>query len=393
MGMRSRVLYTASSASPQSGAFRILLAMVRGIESEGFEALMALPAGKGPYSLLSPSEQDRSLFLDLPQAKTGQGIAYHTKYLLRNARSILQLSNIVRREDVSIVHPNEIFDLYAPLAAKMARVQCVWHIRADLSPWPIAQWFLPRIANLYADAILAVSQSVRYHAFEAQGIDASKVAVIYDPGPNPLEFHPSVDGSAVRDEFQLDRDAFLVTLVAKIARRKGHEVFIRAAPKVLAEFSNTSFMIVGGELGGRHHQLYAKELKALPQELGIADRTIFTGFRSDIPKIMSASDIVVHCSIYPDPFPGVVLQGMSVGKPVVASDLGGPREQIEHGISGLLVEPQNPSKLADAICTLLASRERRESLGNKAVRRVRSKFTSDLYFERLVNLYDSHACG
>ena len=116
-------------------------------------------------------------------------------------------------------------------------------------------------------------------------------------------------------------------------------------------------------------------------------KVIFTGYRNDIPQVMAASDVVPFCSIGPDPFPGVVLQGMAVGKPVIASNIGGPKEQIEDGISGLLIEPRNPYALAEAICYLLKNKDERKRLGEAAAERVNSVFNSDIFLMKLANLY------
>ena len=102
---------------------------------------------------------------------------------------------------------------------------------------------------------------------------------------------------------------------------------------------------------------------------------------------MAASDVVTHCSTYPDPFPGVVLQAMAVGKAVVASDVGGPREQIEDGMSGLLIPPDDPDMLADAICSLLGDPARRAALGEAAALRVASAFSTDSFYRQLAHLY------
>jgi glycosyltransferase involved in cell wall biosynthesis len=225
--------------------------------------------------------------------------------------------------------------------------------------------------------------------FQWTGIDRSRVSVIYDPGLDFSEFHPDVDGTSVRKEFGLGEDDFLVTLVAKLAERKGHETLIRAAPKVLASLPNTYFLLVGGELPGDHHEEYARYLKSLPRSLGVVDRVIFTGFRPDVPEVMAASDIIVHCSVYPDPFPGVVLQGMAVGKSVIASDIGGPREQIEDRVSGVLVEPGNSTALGQAVCSLLHDEKKREALGKAAVERVQALFGAESYSKKISNLYES----
>ena len=102
---------------------------------------------------------------------------------------------------------------------------------------------------------------------------------------------------------------------------------------------------------------------------------------------MAAADVITHCATHPDPFPGVVLQGMALGKAVIASDLGGAREQIEDGVSGALVPPGDPSALAEVICSLLKDPDERASLGQAAARRVTSDFTSESFYRQLSHVY------
>jgi glycosyltransferase involved in cell wall biosynthesis len=388
MNTKPRILYTTSVASPQSGAFKMLLAMARSIETKGYDTILVFPEADDPYSFLPDEKSECFYTLDLPILQRKAKLGYYAWYLLNNFQSVIRLVRIICREQISIVHANEIFDLYAALAAMFTGRLCVWHIRAELKPWPMANWLFPRIVSLLADEVVVVSRSVQRHMFQEQGIGNGKVSVVYDPGPDFSQFHPSVEGCHIREEFGLDEDTFVISLVAKLSERKGHATLIRAVPEVLDSFPKTSFLIVGGELDGDHHMKYADKLKSLPDEIGVKERVIFTGFRSDIPQIMAASDIVTHCSTYPDPFPGVVLQGMAVGKPVVASDLGGPREQIINGESGLLVEPGRPSLLAGALCSLLEDEEKRTKLGKAALRRVKSEFSSEAYLSKLDRLYE-----
>ena len=140
-------------------------------------------------------------------------------------------------------------------------------------------------------------------------------------------FHVGVDGASVRAELGVPEDGFLVVLVSKLVELKGHEVLIRAIPRVLDTFPQTRFAVVGPELGGEHHRRYAEQLRRLPAELDVGDAVSFMGYRDDVPQIMAAADVITHCSTHPDPFPGVVLQGMSLGKAVIATDLGGQRSR------------------------------------------------------------------
>lgn len=384
-----KVLYTSADADRQGGALRCLFDIGNEIGNWGFQPIFVLSKEQGGGSSKSLESGSVPIYsLSLPRPKRGRSIVSHIRDIVETLRSARRLANIIRRERVSVVHVNEILDVYGGIAAKIARVPCVWHVRADISSWPFAlRALLPRIVARLSSEIIAVSASVEEEVFRLQGVDTPKVSVIHDPCPDPSAFRQDLSGETFRRELGLDDRAGLVVLVAKMVEPKGHEVLIRAAPDVLASFSNAHFVIVGGDLDGPHHQRYAERLRRLPAELGVEAAVTFTGYRTDIPQIMAAADVVTHCSTHPDPFPGVVLQGMALGKAVVASDIGGPREQIEDGCSGVLVTPGDPAALARAISDLLGDPARRASLGSVAAMRVREKFSSDRFYRRLAEAY------
>jgi glycosyltransferase involved in cell wall biosynthesis len=388
---RPRILYTTADTSPQSGAFRSLLAMSSEIETWGYESVVVLPDTYRRATLPSRTEPSRLHIVPIPLIQRGRSVPQYAGDAATMLSSIRNLVGIIRRERVALVHANEILDVYAALAARIAGIPCVWHIRADLSSGPrMAAWLFPRIAVSLSTEIVVVSSSTYEHVFLRHGVESRKVSVIHDPGPDPATFHRGVSGSTVRRELATDDDTNLVVLIAKLEEPKGHEVLIRAAPLVLASFPNTRFVIVGGDLVGEHHRRYAERLRDLPRRIGVQDAVIFTGYRSDVPEVMAAADVVTHCSTYPDPFPGVVLQGMALGKAVIASNLGGPREQIEDGVSGILVRPGDPPALAEAICSLLGNPTRRASLGDAAARRVTSAFSSVSFYGQLSQMYEHH---
>ena len=382
------VLYTSADVDLQGGALRCLFDMGNEIGNWGYRPVLVLSKDQVGSSPKHENGSVRTYALPLPRPKRGKSIGSYLRDIVETARSARRLASIIRRERVSVVHVNEILDVYGGIAARLAGVPCVWHVRADISSWPLPlRKLLPRIVARLSSEIIAVSASVEEEVFQRQGVETPKVSVIHDPGPDPSAFRPDLDGAAIRRELGLDDRTGLVVLVAKMVEPKGHEVLIRAVPNVLASFPDAHFLIVGGDLDGSHHQEYAARLRRLPSQLGIGSSVTFAGYRSDIPEIMAAADVVTHCSTHPDPFPGVVLQGMALGKAVVASDIGGPREQIEDGRSGVLVAPGDSAALARAISDLLGDPGKRATLGHCAATRVRDKFTSDLFYRRLSETY------
>jgi len=386
--MMPKILYTSADTDQQGGALRWLLDMSVEIRKWGYRSVLVLPEPRGGSPLPSGGGSVPTYVLPLPRPRRGRSAAQYGADLLQTAQIAYRLARIIRRERVALVHVNEILDVYGGIAARMARVPCVWHVRADTSSWPSPlRKGLPRLVAALSSEIIAVSDSVHEHVFRQQGVDTPKLSVIHDAGPDPAAFRADLDGAAVRAELGVGDDEFLVVLVSKLVEPKGHEVLIRAIPRILTTFPRTRFAIVGGELEGAHHRRYAERLRRLTVGSNIQDAVRFTGYRDDIPQVMAAADVITHCSTHPDPFPGVVLQGMSLGKAVIATNIGGAREQIENGVSGVLVPPGDPVALADAIRALLADPNRREALGRAAARRVASSFTSGSFYRRLSEVY------
>lgn len=382
----NRILYTTAYGSPQSGASRMLLSMVKAISDYSISPVLLLPNDSFTVKEVWGGIDVQRAPIPLPNVS--KSLPYLAKDLIDLARSINSMVALIKEKDIELVHLNEIFDVYGAMAAKVAGVPCVWHVRANLEPWRLMRFALPRIALKLADAIIVVSESVQTHEFRSQGINTSKIHVVHDPRPEEESFFPDCDGRSIREEFGIAHDGFLITLVAKLSRRKGHKVLIQALPEVLTHFPQSRVLIVGGEMEGRHHQEYAQEIKTLPPKIGVGDRVVFSGFRDDIPQIMAASDVIVHCSTYPDPFPGVVLQSMAMGKPVIASKVGGPLEQIQNGESGILVEPGDVAGLAWAICHLLSNERQRISIGDSGLRRLNSFIGVTEYAERIIDIYE-----
>ncbi len=382
-----KILYTSSDADRQGGALRCLFDIGSEIGKWGYRPVMVLPsdpAGTAPGHGNVPAAYS----MPLPRPKRGRSVSSYVGDLVGTVRSAGRLARIIRTERIALVHVNEILDVYGAIAARMAGVPCVWHIRADISSWPRpVRFVLPRVVAWLSTEIIAVSASVEREVFARQHVATPKVSVIHDPGPDPSAFRPGLSGEALRDELGLPEDAPVVVLVAKLVEPKGHEVLLRAVPAVLAEFPDARFVVVGGEVDGAHHARYAAHIHDLPEALGVDAAVTFTGFRTDVAAIMAAADVVAHCSTHPDPFPGVVLQGMALGKAVVASDIGGPREQIDDGATGVLVPAGDAASLARAIVDLLRHPLQRESMGAAAATSVRERFTSDDFYRRLSDAY------
>jgi len=114
-----------------------------------------------------------------------------------------------------------------------------------------------------------------------------------------------------------------------------------------------------------------------------------TGFYPDITEALAAADVVVHVPKHEDPFPGVVLEGMLAGCPVIGARTGGIPEQIDHEETGLLVSAEDaPDEIADAIVRLCEDEAVREQMGERAAERIRSRFPPEAHFRSVSEVYE-----
>ncbi len=188
------------------------------------------------------------------------------------------------------------------------------------------------------------------------------IEVVHLPVPRP----ESVERSpTLRAELGADDRHVLAVLAGRLQRWKGQDVAVRAMGAAAQRAPNLRLAIVGDALFGLE-QTYRKELEQLATDIGVADRIRFVGFKENMTSVYASADIVLHTSRKPEPFGLVVAEGLVHGRAVVASNAGGVREQIEHYSTGLLVQPDDPVALADALVRVATDSQLLESLARAA---------------------------
>lgn len=271
--------------------------------------------------------------------------------LQRNVLPVVPpLVRIIREFRPDLVHLNTGIPLIREglLAARITQTPAICHCRTFATPSADDnRWLVPGLHGL-----IFISQAVA---------DAHLAAIPHPPGhqviPNALdpdEFAQAVDRNALRASLGIPADAPLICMAGRIAPWKGQDVFVDALAALNQRLPCVHGVIVGlpEEADGPG---YSDRLHEQVAALGLGDRVHFVGFRDDVPQLLAATDVVVHCSVKPEPFGRVVIEGMAAGRPVVASRAGGPMEIITDGVDGLLVPPGEPVLLAQAVASLLSN--------------------------------------
>ncbi|HEY3488443.1 MAG TPA: glycosyltransferase [Gammaproteobacteria bacterium] len=316
-------------------------------------------------------------------------------YMPGTLRQQLRLAQDMRRDRVQIFHSYNFYaNVFAVPAARLAGVPVVIASIRDtgLGITP-AKMHLHRLVCRFADCILVNAEAIRQWLI-ASGYQEEKIEVIRN-GLDLARFSRIGDGKALRQEFGLPQNAPLVVVLARLVPSKGIEVFLEAAAEVSRRCPEARFLIVGdlyvsvrGQREAEPEMEYSGRLKQQAERLGLGGRIIFTGYRSDIPELLSQASVSVLPSLSGEGLPNAVMESMAVGVPVVATRVGGIPEIVgENGVAGLLVPPRDPGALTEAICAILENKELAQRLGAEAKRRITQHFSLERMVRATEELY------
>ncbi len=215
--------------------------------------------------------------------------------------------------------------------------------------------------------------------FRAGVLTDSRVTVIHS-SVNVERFNPqNVKGDAIRKAFGF-AGKFCIGLVGRISPEKGQAALLGVLPDILKAIPNAVCVFVGE---GEHEML----LRSMVEKGALQGAVCFAGFRTDIPEMMAAMDVVVVPSNRVESSPGVVKEAMAMNKPVIASDVGGVVEIIRHGVDGLVIPCGDDAALRDAILTLHRDDSLRNTLASRARARIVSDFSDACLIANTTNLY------
>lgn len=305
---------------------------------------------------------------------------WRTRYL---PLGLYRLVRLMRNHEADIVHTH-LFDagLWGRIAAKLAGVPIVINTEHGLNLWKKRYhiWF-ERIADRFTDRRIAVSEDIRRSRIRREGLNPEKIVIIHNFidlaffDPNTVE-----DATSIRKDLGLDDSEQLVGTVARLSHVKGVAYFLRAAEMISQTCPGVRFIIVGdGPL--------RDDLEHLAAQLGLRERVVFAGTRSDVRELLAAMDVFVLASIR-EGIPVSLLEAMAMKRAVVATAVGGTPEVVQNDRSGILVPSQDARALAEAVVSLLKDSRRRTALGEAGRERVREAFSADACVGQLERLYE-----
>lgn len=291
--------------------------------------------------------------------------------LAESAWLVPVLARLIRDEQVDLVYCNNMMvKPIGALAASLARVPCVLHVR-NLHETPLAVGlYCKTVARL--PAVKRVIANSAASAVPYQRAVPDKVAVVHN-GVDLSEYDTErVTRDSVRKELGTAAGDLLIGFTGNLIPRKGVDVLIRAAARLKTSHPHLRYVIAGRVPIGSPVD-YLASYTSLCAELGVLDRFHFLGFVSDVPTLVAGVDVLVLPSLQ-EPFGRSIIEAMALGTPIIASRVGGIPEILEHDLDGLLVPPGDDAALAGALARLADDPELRRTIAARAKHTVRTRF-------------------
>lgn len=308
-----------------------------------------------------------------------------------NPKTLFRLVKIIKENKIDIIHSQGArTDFYSRLAARLlkSKVRVVSTIAMPVKGYDVGVFrkgvycFFDRFSERYVDRFIVISEALKKALIDNHKIPSQKIIKIYN-GIELKEYRPDDSDYSfmkIRKEYGIDKDKFLIGAIGRIVWQKGFEYLIDAVPRVTKQIAEAKYLIVGeGPL--------KDSLRAKSRKLDIEDKIIFAGFKSNIKEILSSIDILVIPSVR-EGFPMITLEAMAMAKPIIASDIDGIREQIDHNKDGLLIPPEDPGAMAEAIISLLDNKEKAKELGLSAKKKVEEKFSVEEMVKKTKAVYE-----
>lgn len=294
--------------------------------------------------------------------------------LLRYRPSLRTARRVIREVQPDLVHVNTSAMAAQAEAACAEGVPLVWHIREPLAQGysGLRRRWLQRTIDRCANRVIAIS-----HNDASRLLPSDRIRVIYNFVDFDV-FDRSIAAGPARKKLLLSPAQHVVTMLGGVNPAKGTLTFVKALALVREHLPNVVFLVVGERprigasdplrglavrlLGG---DAYDRAVMAAAAPHLSKPFIRFTGSRDDIPDVIAASDLIVFPSVVPH-FARPLIEAAAMGKPAVASDLGGPRELLVNGETGLLVPPGDEQALAEAIVAILSDPARAAAMGRAA---------------------------
>ena len=354
------------------GLEKVVLSLLDSLDPERFEVSVVCLKGAGALYDRVKLPRERVLILGADPSRPARRV---------DVSALLEIRRFLAARRIEVVHAHNFAPLiYGGIAARglFPRPRVVYSEHNQVNSASERDLAKFRWYSRLADQVVTVSADLRRVLIDKLHV-TRPVGVIR----NGIDSRPfrTASGASVRRELGILPHEFVVGTAAVLSKQKGMTHFVEAARQLLVRFPAARFVIAGdGPLRG--------VLEAQATACGLGDRMVFAGYRSDMPDVIDSFDVFVLPSLW-EGLPLVLLEALCLGKPIVATDVGGNREIVAPGVHGLLVPAGDPCALAEAIFRVGSEPTLRATAKREGPERFRESFSLDAMTASYATLFST----
>lgn len=296
-------------------------------------------------------------------------------------RFLWRLRNHLRRGRFDVVHAFKSTEsIYAAFAGKLAGVPVILGGHRGMYRDRGLVRLAHRLVRTVVDGWIVNAHAIADSLANAIGARPEKLFVVHN-GIEPLEFISTLGAAEAKQKLDLEATRPVVTMVARLHEGKNHAIFLKMAARILQQWPETCFLLVGdGPM--------RSSIESQISELALTDSVLLLGERASIADVLAATDVSVLTS-QSEGLPNVLLESMCVGIPVVTTDYTGVEEVVTDEQEGYVVPRGDSGTLAAKVCRLLEDETLRQQMGHRGAKTVETHFRTEAMAEGLLSIYES----
>lgn len=377
---RDKILFFDHSMF-MSGAEYSLLDILKGLKKKDFDFMLLAVKNSELYDIASAMEiNTESIYLSDNLLRLGKKDIQNSLFIILPKifsviKAVVNIWLIIKRNKINVIYTNTLKShLLGGAAGRLAGIKVIWHMR-DIPMQKRPKKIMKIASVLLPHRIIAVSYAVK-ELFKGKkttviynGIDVPEIQrKANDDLPENVAFH-----------FNKNQKGPLIGIVGQIAKWKGQDVFLEAAKMLQQRIPDAKYYIIGEALFNEAE--FKKKLINYIKTNDLDEKVIFTGNLKNVFPAIKNLDVLVHCSIEPEPFGRVLIEALALGIPIIATSGGGIEEVINNGRDGYIVQRNDPQKLAETIEKLWFNRKNRLIFSENGFKTVNNKFG----FNKMIN--------
>lgn len=380
-----------SISSDLYGSSKLLLTLVLQLKKNkaNYNPIVCLPFENGPLKQRL-IEEDVEI-IEMPVLKLTRAMlktlsfgSFFKEY--KEAKTILE-SKLNGRE-VLCVQSNTLATMFGSFYCFRKKTFHIMHVHEIMDrPW-FVRYFFSFIQLFFADKIIFNSQATEKFYLKSLSFLKNKSVLIYNGIDRETRFLNSEEKEQLRlDLFQASNEEFLIGLIGRFNRLKGHSLLIDAFAEVNLKHPNTKLCLVGSPPEGQEH--FLENVNQAIINKNVSSKTIILPFQEDIYSVIDTLDLVVVPSTEPESFGIIAVEAMLSKKAVIASNLGGLSNIITDQESGLLFEVNNKNELVKSINKMIEDKAQKHFLEENGCQHAKKHFSVSNMLNKFINVYNA----